>query len=247
MKTVILAAGYATRLYPLTLDRPKCLLSVGGRTLLDALCGKLAAVPEMDEAVIVTNDKFFPQLEAWRLGFKSRVPLRIVNDGTRSNETRLGAVGDLALAIRQAEISGDILMLASDNLFDEGFEGFIAFCKSKGGAVCIGLHDIGDPAKAAKKFGVIQTDAAGRVTGIEEKPECPQSPLIGMGVYYFPKGTLAFVGEYLSSKSAQDAPGHYIRWLFGRTAIFGFLFGGMWYDIGDLKALEEANRIFGKK
>ena len=248
MKAVILAAGYATRLYPLTKNMPKGLLKVGGRTLLDLICGKLNAVSEIDEILIVTNAKFFAQLSSWKERAPSRAPIRVLNDGTTSNDTRLGAIGDLGLVIREARVDADILMMASDNLFDQDLSAFAAFARSKKDSVCVAIYDIGDPMLASKKFGVIEADRSGRVTGMEEKPEHPKSSFIGMGVYFFPRRSIPLVAEYLGGKNAQDAPGHYVRWLFDRgTPIFSFLFSGMWYDIGDLHALEEANKIFQTK
>ncbi len=247
VKAVILAAGYATRLYPLTLDTPKCLLSVGGRTILDSICRKLNDVTEVDQIVLVTNEKFHRQLENWKKTAFLRTPLRVLNDGTTSNETRLGAIGDLSFAIHALGLGADILMMASDNLFDAGLEDFLRFARSKKGAVSTGLHDIGDPKLAAGKYGVLEMGAQNEVTRIEEKPASPKASTIGMGFYYFPKETLGRVAEYLSSKEAKDAPGHYLRWILGRVKIFGFVFSGMWYDIGDLNALEEANKIFSER
>ncbi len=240
MKAVILAAGYATRLYPLTLNTPKCLLEVGGRTILDLLCAKLLRLKGLEEIIVVTNAKFFSQLNDWKQKARITCPVRVLNDGTFSNETRLGAIGDLRFAIAQGGLQSDILMLASDNLFDAGVEGFLSFAQEKKNSICVGLHDIGDPRLAAGKFGVLEVSGAGRVTGMEEKPEHPKSTLIGMGIYYFPQSSLGFVREYLEGENAKDAPGFYIKWLMEKTPIFGFLFSGMWYDIGDLKSLEEA-------
>lgn len=244
MKAVILAAGYATRLYPLTLDKPKCLLTVGPQTILDTLCDKLNASKELDEIIIVTNAKFFDQLTQWKQRSKSRLPIRVLNDGTTSNDNRLGAIGDLRFTIEQCRINDDVLMMASDNLFDQDLSGFTKFAKSKNESVTVALYDIKDRSLAAKKFGVLEVNQNSEVTGIEEKPEHPKSSLIGMGIYHFPKSSLKFVNEYLSHQDANDAPGHYIRWLVGRVKIFGFLFSGMWYDIGNLQALEEANQAF---
>ncbi len=245
MKAVILAAGYATRLYPLTLNIPKCLLTVGKTTILDALCWKVEAVPDIDEILMVTNAKFFDQLEAWKKKSSFRCPVRVFSDGTTSNETRLGAIGDFDFLIRKQNMDTDILMLASDNLFESGLEDFVKSCKNRKNSLCAGLYDIRDPQLASKKFGVLEINAAGKVVGMEEKPEHPKSSLIGMGVYFFPRNTLKYVAEYLAQKEAKDAPGYYLQWLYKRVEIFGFLFKGLWYDIGDLKALEEARKIFG--
>lgn len=247
MKAVILAAGYATRLYPLTEHQPKCLLKVGDKTILDHLMEQLDRIPELDELVIVTNARFYDVLSKWSKGAAIRVPVRVINDKTTSNDNRLGATGDLNLALKEADIRTDILLLASDNLFEQSIKDFTDYAQSKKGAVAIGVFDIGGPEKAAKKYGVIEVHPDGEVKGFEEKPEKPKSSLIGMGVYYFPASVLSKVGEYLKDPQAQDAPGFFVSWLHGKVKIFSFQFKGLWYDIGDLKSLEEANRIFSSR
>lgn len=247
MKAVILAAGYATRLYPLTQNTPKCLLEVGDRTILDLLCEKMSAVPEIDELFIVTNARFYPLFEEWKCLLRCRVPVRIFNDKTTSNDNRLGAIGDLGLVLKEARVVSDVLLLASDNLFEQKLEAFVSFAHSKKDAVVLAVYDIGDKRLAAGKFGVIESDASGKVITMEEKPAKPRSSFIGVGAYYFPAATLPRVFEYLAGKDAQDAPGHYMRWLVGKVKIFSFQFFGMWYDIGDLAALEAARRLFQPK
>lgn len=257
MKVLILAAGYATRLYPLTIDTPKCLLPVAGKTILDWLCEKLDDLKEFEEIVVVTNAKFFEKLNAWKKNIQTRIPIRLVNDGTISNETRLGAVRDMRLAMgRQKNArqiaaesstgsSADWLVLASDNLFDSNFNEFLSFAKAKKDAVSIALYDIQDRKLAAGRFGVIEINSSSEVVNMEEKPKNPKSSFVGMGVYYFPRATLGWMDEYLRRPDAKDAPGYYLQWLArqkddGRARIFGFAFSGMWYDIGDLGALEQA-------
>ncbi len=247
MKAVVLAAGYATRLYPLTQNIPKCLLTVGGQTILDRIVEKIERVAACDEIFIVTNARFYGQLEQWKKTGKHRLPILVINDGTTSNETRLGAIGDLGLVLGQANVQTDVLMMASDNLFDQELNDFVRFAWSKKQAVAIAVYDIRDPKLAANKFGVIEADKTGKVISLEEKPAAPKTSLIGMGVYYFPASTLPKVREYLADKNAKDAPGYYVRWLSERATIFSFTFQGMWYDIGDLEALDEARRIFNVK
>ncbi len=244
MKAVILAAGYATRLYPLTIDTPKCLLSVSGRTILDRLCDKLNEITSLDQVLVVSNAKFYDRLRQWQQKAATKAPVSVINDGTRSNDKRLGAIGDLSLGLKTIGIDDDVLMFASDNLFEEDLGGFTRFCSEHRQAVCIAVYDIGDPKLAAGKFGVIETEKDGRVRAIEEKPAQPRSSLIGMGVYYFPKPSLPLVAEYLAGNEAQDAPGHYIRWLAQKTDIYSYLFKGIWYDIGNLEALNEAQKLF---
>ncbi|MBI4353449.1 MAG: nucleotidyltransferase family protein [Candidatus Omnitrophica bacterium] len=246
LKAVILAAGYATRLYPLTRSKPKCLLSVGGRPLLDILCGKLRPIKNLEEIIIVTNAKFYGQFEAWKRGARSPLPVSLLNDGTRSNKTRLGAVGDLDFAIRSASIGADVLLLASDNVFQAGLDGFVDFCRRRK-AIGVALHDLKDPRLAAGKYGVMQIGRNGTILKMEEKPQEPCSSLIGTGIYYFPESSLKWVGRYLGCKEAKDAPGYYLEWLLGRVRMVGFLLPGLWYDIGGLEALKEAGKVFRKK
>ena len=247
MKAVILAAGYATRLYPLTENKPKGLLQVGNASILDHLVDQLNEITALDEIVLVSNARFYDQFNDWKKTSASRVPVRVLNDKTDSNENRLGAVGDLGLAIRQVGIKDSILLLASDNLFEQSLSDFTVYAVSRKDTIVIGVFDIGRPELAVKKFGVIEKNASDEVIGFEEKPEKPKSSLIGMGVYYFPASALHFVEEYLRDKNAGDAPGYFVRWLLGRVKILSLLFRGLWYDIGDLKSLEEANLIFKSK
>jgi glucose-1-phosphate thymidylyltransferase len=241
---VILAAGYATRLYPLTENKPKCLLEVQGRTILDILCQKLEKLKNCEQIIIVTNDKFYEQLETWRKSAGRGLPIQILNDGTTSNDNRLGAIGDFGLAIRRANIETDVLLLASDNLFDQGFENFIKEASARQDALTVATHDLKNPQLAAKKYGVLEVDSFSQVIHLEEKPEFPKTSLIGMGVYYFPRQVLNWVMVYLQQKNAKDAPGYFVHWLLEKAKIFSFLFEGLWYDIGDLKSLEEANQKY---
>lgn len=248
MKALILAAGYATRLYPLTENTPKCLLRIGSETILDRIVRKLEAVPELTDLLVVTNARFYDQLSDWQKKAKSRLAVKVLSDGTHSNETRLGAIGDFDLAIRRENIAADVLMLASDNLFDQDLNEFIAFCLKRPDSVSVAVYDLGDPELAAGKFGVLEVGPDSRVIGMEEKPQKPKTALIGVGVYFFPKESLPLIADYLGRPEAQDAPGHFVRWLHEKgRRIFGFRFKGMWYDIGDLKSLEEANKVFQSK
>ena len=247
MIAVILAAGYATRLYPLTENKPKCLLEVGGSTILDRILKQLDEISGLERLVVVTNHRFYSQLVSWKSTAYLKVPIEILDDGTTSNDNRLGAVGDLGLAIDRAQISSDILLLASDNLFEQSLAQFADKAALQKEAVSIGVYDLGSSDLAAKKYGVIEAAASGEVLSFEEKPEKPKSSLIGMGVYYLPVATLGWVREYLKQKDAQDAPGFYIRWLLGKVKIFSLKFSGLWYDIGDFKSLDEADQYFRLK
>ncbi|MBF0253732.1 MAG: nucleotidyltransferase family protein [Candidatus Omnitrophica bacterium] len=244
MKTVVLAAGYATRLYPLTQDKPKALLPVGKKLLLDHLLGKLGGVPEMDEVVLVTNHRFAGQFSDWAKSNPCPCPIRVLDDGTTSNDNRLGAVGDLQFAIREAGLKEDLMVLASDNLFDEGFRGFCDFALKHPRSASVGVYDIGDPSIAAGRYGVIECDSTNKIVGIEEKPDQPKSPNVSTGVYFFPQSSFQRMDEYLAGAERKDAPGHYVRWLAEREAVYAYVFGGRWFDIGSLDQLEEASKAY---
>ncbi len=243
MKTVILAAGYATRLYPLTENKPKALLPIGSKPLIDHLADKIAAIREPNDVVLVTDDRFARQFEEWAQ--KSRLPSRprVLNDGTTSNDNRLGAVGDLDFAVRKAGLKDDLLVLASDNLFDGSLADFAVFARANKGAA-IGVYDIKDPALGAKRYGMVTLDGTGRITAIDEKPDHPRTRFASMGIYYFPASSLGFIREYLASPDKKDAPGYYATWLLGKMPVYGHVFRGRWYDIGSIDQLEEAGREY---
>ncbi len=243
MKAVILAAGYATRLYPLTLDRPKALLPVGGRTMLDRLLEQLEGVDGLDEIYVVTNSKFAGSFRDWVAG-RSGLSVRIVDDGTVDEESRLGAIGDLHLTIREAGLDDDdLLVLAGDNLFSESIAPFPAFALAKGGAA-LGVYNVGD-LDAIRRYAVIELDGDDRVTRLEEKPDEPRSTLAGIALYFYPRSVLGFVAEYLAEGNNPDQPGRLVQWLYPRTSVYGWRVPGRWYDVGSKETLAEADEAFG--
>jgi glucose-1-phosphate thymidylyltransferase len=242
MKAVILAAGYATRLYPLTLDRPKALLSVGGRSMLERLLEQLEGVDGLDEVYVVTNSKFAGAFRDWATG-RSGLRVQIVDDGTVDEESRLGAIGDLDLTIREAELDDDLIVLAGDNLFSESIAPFPAFALAKGGAA-LGVYDVGD-LEAIRRYAVIELDGDDRVTRLEEKPDEPRSTLAGIALYFYPRTVRGLVTEYLAEGNNPDQPGRLVQWLYPRTPVYGWRVPGRWYDVGSKETLAEADAAFG--
>jgi glucose-1-phosphate thymidylyltransferase len=241
VKAVILAAGYATRLYPLTLDRPKALLPVGGKPMLDRLMEQLERVEGLDEVHVVTNSKFADAFREWAAG-RSGLPLRILDDGTVDDESRLGAIGDLDLTIREAELDDDLLVLAGDNLFSESIAPFPVFALAKGGPA-LGVYDVGD-LDTIRRYSVIELDGDDRVTRLEEKPERPRSTLAGIALYFYPRSALRFVREYLEDGNNPDQPGRLVQWLYPRTPVYGWRVPGRWFDVGSKETLAEADQAF---
>ena len=244
MKCILLAAGYATRLYPLTQDRPKALLPIGGGSILDFLIAKISAVPVIEHVYLVTNARFYPQFVAWADITANADRVTILNDGTLNNEDRLGAIADLQFAISQATIADDVLVLAADNLFDFALTDFVSFFE-RVGENCITVHALHDQA-ALQRTGVVELDDSARVTGFEEKPLLPKSCWAVPPFYLFRQDSLPLIGQYLQEGNPPDAPGNLIPWLVQRRPVYAFQFQGNRYDIGTLESYHHAIRVFGQ-
>jgi glucose-1-phosphate thymidylyltransferase len=242
VKAVILAAGYATRLYPLTLDRPKALLPVGGRPMVEHLLERLAEVEGLDAIHLVTNAKFAGAFRAWEASRDRSGEVQIVDDGTGDEASRLGAIGDLDLTIRAAAIDDDLLVVAGDNLFSESLAPFADFGRAKS-SPALGVYDVGD-LEAVRRYNAIELDDDARVRFFEEKPERPRSTLTGIALYFYPRPALGLVGEYLAGGNNPDQPGHLVEWLYPRVPVYAWQVPGRWYDVGSKETLAEADRAF---
>ena len=239
MKTLILAAGYGTRLYPLTFDIPKALLKIGDRLLIDFLIEKLK-FSGIEDIAVITNEKFYSRFLEWRKGFPFAID--VINDNTSSADERLGAIGDVEFALERSSGIQDILVIGSDNLFNWDLKEFCRFCLDSTSPV-VGLFDIGKDL-SAKRFGVARLDSGNKIIEFQEKPDCPQTSLIGTCIYFFPEASIGFIREYASIHKDKDTTGQYIKWLIERTDVYGFVFKGSWFDIGHKESLEEARRLF---
>lgn len=253
MTAIILAAGYGTRLYPLTLNRPKALLEVGGKTILDRLIEKIALIDDCKKVIIVTNEKFYEGLNIWATQFRTRagqpgtgIEVKVVNDKTISNETRLGAIGDINLALEDEKVSDDLLITGSDNLFEDDLGGFVEFSIGKRPFSNLALFDIKDK-KHATKYGICALDRDSRVIDFEEKPAFPKSTLAASALYFIPKEKIEKIFEYMKSPLPKDAPGNLLKWLSREDKVFGYTLTGKWYDIGDKETLKKADTEFSKK
>lgn len=247
MKILLLAAGYATRLYPLTLNRPKPLLPLADRPVIEFIFDLIEPLKEVDEVFIVTNQRFYPDFEEWGRNFSSSKKICVVDDGTTSNETRLGATGDIEFVVEKRDIKDDLVVLAGDNLFKADLSLFVGFSISKRPFVTIGLYDVKDLA-LARKYGIVSIDKNNRIIDFKEKPANPASTLAAMCLYFFPKEKLEIIREYLKTDTAKDAPGYFLEWLYKKESVFGYVFkNGKWFDIGDKKSYEEADKEFRKE
>jgi glucose-1-phosphate thymidylyltransferase len=247
MKVLILAAGYATRLYPLTLTQPKPLLGVAGKPMIEYVLDNIAPIDGIDRVYVVTNAKFADHFQKWSDQYratKKKMDFTIVNDGSTDDSNKLGAIGDLHLVITKEKVDDDLIVVAGDNLFSQSVEEFGKFCREKNAPV-LGTYDVGS-LEEVKKYSSITLDADGRITNFQEKPQNPTSSLIGIALYYYPKAVLPLIKQYISEGNNPDQPGRLVQWLYPRTPVYTWTVPGLWFDIGSKETLEEANRIFGQ-
>jgi glucose-1-phosphate thymidylyltransferase len=247
MKVLILAAGYATRLYPLTLTQPKPLLPVAGKPMIEYVIDNIAPIG-VDRVYVVTNAKFATHFQKWADGYrasKHKLDFTIVNDGSTDDSNKLGAIGDINLVLDKEKIDDDLIVVAGDNLFSETVEGFGKFAREKKAPV-LAVYDVGS-LEQIKKYNSISIDQSGKITYFEEKPKVPTSTLTGIALYYYPKETLPLIKQYVKEGNNPDQPGRLVQWLYTRTPVYTWTVPGLWYDIGSKETLEEANRIFSKK
>jgi glucose-1-phosphate thymidylyltransferase len=235
MRAIILAAGYATRLRPLTDTIPKQLLPVGGRPMLDWVCDRVGEVT--DDVELVTNARFADDFREWA---KRRGGVTVHDDGTRSNEDRLGAIGDIAFVLERTGTDDDLLVIAGDNLFDFALGDFVAFTRGKGVASAVAVYDCGD-LELATQYGVVDSDENDRVVGFEEKPSEPRSTLVATAAYVYQQEHVPHVARYLDEGNPPDQPGRLIAWLYPREPVYAYRFAGPWFDIGNPEQLLEAD------
>ena len=247
MKVIILAAGYATRLYPLTLNWPKPLLDVAGKPMIEHVLDNIAPVRGIDGVYVVTNAKFDQQFQDWADNYRageSGFKITVVNDNSTDDSNKLGAIGDLHLVLTREAIADAIIVVAGDNLFSQSLEKFGEFCRQKNAPV-LAVYDVGD-LNQIKKYNAIETDGEGRITFFEEKPEQPRSTLTGIALYYYPESALPLIRQYIAEGNNPDQPGRLVQWMYRRTPFYTWRVPGIWYDVGSKETLEEANRIFAQ-
>jgi glucose-1-phosphate thymidylyltransferase len=244
MNVLILAAGYATRLYPLTLNKAKPLLEVGGRPIIEWLVDNLAGIPDLETIYVVTNDKFADDFQAWRQAYEKRHPefkFKVVNDGTTSDDDKLGAIGDINFVVTHEGLSeASLLVAAGDNLFTGSLANFVANARNT--EVTVAVFDVGDT-DAIKKYGNVTVDAEGIITRFEEKPKKPQGTLAAIALYYYSPAVLSLLKTYLAAGNNADQPGRFVQWLYTRKPVKTFQIKGHWLDIGSKETLENADKI----
>ena len=241
MKCLILAAGYATRLYPLTENFPKPLLEVQGKTILDHLIDDIDAMGAVDEYVVISNHKFAHHFEAWAKGKAQKIT--IVDDGTSTNETRLGAVRDIQFAIDALGLDDDMLVIAGDNLLDFSLTKFIAYAQDKRTSCIMRYFEASE--QKLHKCGVVEIDEHDRIISMEEKPAEPKSHWCCPPFYFYTKEDARLVKVGIERGCGVDAPGSYIAWLSGEVPVHAMEMPGSRYDIGNLESYEKVQKEYG--
>jgi len=244
IKAIVLAGGFATRLYPLTQALPKPLLPVGGRPLISYIIEKLEKCDYIDEIIVSTNKRFEDHFRNWLEDLNCTKKVRIVVEDALDEKEKFGTIGALNFLINTQKIQNDCLIIGGDNLFDFEISDFVNYYRQVKKPV-IALHDIKDLEKA-KKFGVADVKD-NKIVGFVEKPSEPPSSLVSTCCYIFPKDVLSLIPKYLDESKQRDAPGYFISWLKDKQEIHGFVFDNQWFDIGDMDSLAAANRFIEEK
>ncbi len=240
MKCLILAAGYATRLYPLTENFPKPLLTVGEKTILDWLVDDIDTAGVVNEFVVISNHRYAPHFQSWAGTKPQRVT--VLDDGTESNETRLGAVKDIQFALEALAIDEDVLVIAGDNVLDFSLTKLLAYAREKGTS-CIMRYYEADESRL-KKCGVAQVDRQDLVLSLEEKPAAPKSHWCTPPFYYYTKDDARLVAQGIAQGCGTDAPGSYIAWLCRQTQVHSMEMPGKRYDIGSLESYRQVQETY---
>jgi len=246
VKVILPSAGYATRLYPLTENMPKCLLKVGNKRMIEYVIDKVLEL-NVDEIIIISNAKFYQQFLDWKNQFYCNIPIRILNDNTSSNETRLGWVGDVNFAIKMENIEDDCLFVSTDNLFTFSIQEINRIFKEKGRDI-IALYDVKD-IEQARHLGVVSVGEDNKIIEFAEKPDSPKSTLCSTGIYFYTRETVKLIDKYLKLGHNPDRPGDFLEWLINQREILAYTFDSeqvKWHDIGSLEALHKAEEVYRK-
>lgn len=245
MKCILLCAGYATRLFPLTENFPKALLEIGGRPLLDYILDEVNTLDEVSDIYVITNAKYAAHFEEWANKKNNIKPITVINDLTHSNDDRLGAIGDIQYTIDKMQIKDDLLIIAGDNLFSFKLKDVIEFQKKYGTPV-VCAQEFTDM-ELLKGFGVAEIDAENTMINCEEKPEHPKSNLGVWAEYVYPEFVIDMIDTYIKEGNNKDAPGNLVSWLYKKTPVKVFKFEGECFDVGTHESLKKVNELYSKR
>lgn len=240
MKCLILAAGYATRLYPLTENFPKPLLKVQDKTILDWLVDDIDGAGLVDEYIVISNHKFARHFQEWAAGKHQKIT--VVDDGTSTNETRLGAVCDIRFAVDSLGLTGDMLVIAGDNVLDFSLQHFVRYADAKRTSCVMRFQETNE--ERLHKCGVLEIDDSDRIVSMEEKPAEPKSHWVCPPFYYYTAEDAARIPAAIADGCGTDAPGSFIAWLCRHTSVHAMEMPGRRYDIGNLQSYEEVQQQY---
>lgn len=244
MKAIILAAGYATRLYPLTINTPKALLPINKKPIIDYIVDELNTISEIDEIYVVTNSRFAQHFTDWAKTAPGKTPISVLDDGTTSDENKKGAVGDIGFVIAEKKIDDELLVIAGDNFFTYSLRDYVNYYREKDrDCVCVKKWP---NKKELSQFGVALLDENGKVLDIEEKPKQPKSDTAVFATYLYKRDTVPMFREYLDGGNNPDAPGNFPAWLYKRKDVYAYTFSGECYDIGTPESYREVCRMYEK-
>ena len=241
MKVIILAAGYATRLWPLTLDKPKPLLPVVGKPMIEYIIDRVKSLKIVSDIYVVTNTRFVKHFTQWKKSYSCKKRISIVDDKMKTLKDKRGSIGDIIYAIDNKKIKTDTLVIAGDNIFDFSLSDFIKQSQKKSPNATIGLFDVGNKT-LAKEYGIVAIDKDRKISSFKEKPKNPKSTLAAMCLYYFPKEKLKLIKKYKTDGNALDLAGSFIKWLSKSENVYAYTFKGVWLDIGDKSSLKRAQK-----
>lgn len=245
MKAIILVAGYATRLYPLTQSTPKALLPIGGRPIIDYILDQIETLPQVDEIYVVSNHKFAGDFEAWAKKHPLSKKLYVLDDGTTTEENRRGAIGDILFAMEEKAIDDELLVVAGDNYFTYSLADFCRFYQNSGGdCVCVKALPWSED---LSRYGIAVLGEGSRVMEIEEKPKTPKSNTVVYATYFYQRKTLPLIRQYLAEGNNPDAPGHFPAWLARLQPVYAYAFAEECYDIGTPASLQEVSDLLEGK
>ncbi len=241
MKAIVLAAGFGTRLRPLTDRVAKPLIDVGGRPILDHIVDKVEVLSGVDEIIVVCNQRFHADFQSWERARSVNIPVRVVNDGTTSNETRRGAIGDVRFVLERIEGTPELLIVGGDNIFSFDLHGLLDCYRQKGNTIAV--RDV-VTRDLARLYGTVEMTPEGRVISLTEKPENPRTTMVSICIYAYGPSICTRIEEYASVARSMDTTGEFASWLCTVEPVHGCRVEGMWFDIGDAKSLAAARAAF---
>ena len=235
MIVIILAGGYAKRLWPLTENMVKPLLPIKGKPIINYIMDKLAEVDDIEKVIISTNKRFEHQFKNW-LSQQKYEKVRVHAEPTRREEEKIGAIKAISELVVENR-TNQYMIVAGDNYFSSNLKNFIRYCQKKK-ASTIAVYDIKD-LSLAKEYANIEIDENRRIVNVKEKPRKPKSTLVGTCIYFFPQDSLRRIHEYLREGNPSDSPGHFIEWLHKKEDVYGYVLRGHWTDIGTINSYME--------